>query len=66
MGHHKRKRPKDRRGGCLFCKPHKSNANKDRKTEQTMQERRACEAERQAFAEGFTDSTCKDSGSGET
>jgi len=21
--HHKRKRPKSRRAGCLFCKPHK-------------------------------------------
>lgn len=25
MAHHKRKRPKNRRGGCLFCKPHKAN-----------------------------------------
>lgn len=25
---HKRGRPKDRRAGCLLCKPHKSNANK--------------------------------------
>lgn len=23
--HHKRKRPKSRRSGCLFCKPHKAN-----------------------------------------
>jgi hypothetical protein len=22
---HKRKRPKNRRAGCLFCKPHKMN-----------------------------------------
>lgn len=24
MAHHKRKRPKKRRAGCLLCKPHKS------------------------------------------
>lgn len=23
--HHKRKRPKNRRAGCLMCKPHKAN-----------------------------------------
>lgn len=23
--HHKRRRPKSRRSGCLFCKPHKGN-----------------------------------------
>ena len=23
MAHHKRKRPKHRRAGCLMCKPHK-------------------------------------------
>jgi len=23
--HHKRKRPKNRRAGCLLCKPHKMN-----------------------------------------
>lgn len=25
MGHHKRKRPKNRRAGCLMCKPWKVN-----------------------------------------
>ena len=25
MAHHKRKRPKSRRAGCLLCKPHKMN-----------------------------------------
>lgn len=25
MPHHKRKRPKNRRAGCLMCKPHKAN-----------------------------------------
>jgi len=27
MAHHKRKRPKHRRSGCLLCKPHKMTAN---------------------------------------
>jgi len=27
MAHHKRKRPKHRRGGCLLCKPYKLTAN---------------------------------------
>ena len=25
MAHHKRGRPKNRRAGCLYCKPHKMN-----------------------------------------
>lgn len=25
MAHHKRKRPKNRRAGCLLCKPWKAN-----------------------------------------
>jgi hypothetical protein len=28
VAHHKRKRPKHRRAGCLLCKPHKLTANK--------------------------------------
>ena len=39
--HHKRKRPKDRRAGCLMCKPHKANGNRRRLEHQTMQERKA-------------------------
>lgn len=27
MAHHKRRRPKHRRSGCLLCKPHKLTAN---------------------------------------
>ena len=30
MAHHKRRRPKDRRAGCLMCKPQKSTAVKKR------------------------------------
>ena len=29
MAHHKRKRPKSRRAGCLYCKPHKRNGAKN-------------------------------------
>ena len=25
MAHHKRRRPKNRRAGCLLCKPYKAN-----------------------------------------
>lgn len=39
--HHKRGRRKDRRAGCLMCKPHKSTALKDTKAAQTVQERRS-------------------------
>lgn len=28
MAHHKRKRPKHQRAGCLLCKPHKLTASK--------------------------------------
>jgi len=28
MAHHKRRRPKSRRAGCLCCKPHKANGVK--------------------------------------
>ena len=30
MAHHKRKRPKNRRAGCLLCKPHKANGAKEK------------------------------------
>ena len=29
--HHKRRRPKNRRAGCLMCKPHKANGAKKKK-----------------------------------
>jgi hypothetical protein len=28
MANHKRRRAKQRRAGCLFCKPHKASFNK--------------------------------------
>ena len=30
MANHKRKRPKNRRSGCLMCKPHKANNAKNK------------------------------------
>jgi hypothetical protein len=30
MAHHKRKRPKNARSGCLLCKPWKANGAKNR------------------------------------
>ena len=46
MANFKRGRAKDRRSGCLFCKPHKSNGMKDTFGCQTIQERKAILAER--------------------
>ena len=43
MAHHKRKRRKDARAGCLLCKPHKSNGFKGTKMAKRRQERRADE-----------------------
>ena len=31
MAHHKRRRPKNRRAGCLLCKSHKANGAKDKR-----------------------------------
>jgi len=36
MAHHKRRRPKNARAGCLFCKPHKANHGKDRHRRQEL------------------------------
>jgi hypothetical protein len=38
--HHKRGRPKNRRAGCLFCKPQKANGQKA-SVKKTIQERQA-------------------------
>lgn len=29
MANHKRRRPKNRRAGCILCKPHKANGAKN-------------------------------------
>lgn len=41
MANHKRRRPKNRRSGCIFCKPFKANGSKGTLEAQTWQERRA-------------------------
>lgn len=43
---HKRRRPKNRRAGCLMCKPHKANGVKGGKQAQTQQEQRARELDK--------------------
>lgn len=48
---HKRKRPKNRRAGCLLCKPHKANGAKGSAKNQTLQERRARERQSQEESE---------------
>ncbi len=44
---HKRRRPKNRRAGCLLCKMWKGNGFKGKLGFQTMQERKARESERE-------------------
>ena len=46
MANFKRKRRKNARSGCLFCKPHKSNGMKGTFECQTIQEKKAILAER--------------------
>jgi hypothetical protein len=43
---YKRRRPKNRRAGCLLCKPHKGNGASKKRVNQTLQEQRAREAEK--------------------
>lgn len=40
---HKRKRPKNQRNGCIYCKPHKHQAEKDSLKNQTIQEQKSIE-----------------------
>jgi hypothetical protein len=47
MAHHKRRRPKNSRSGCLFCKPHKANGNQDAFRHQLPQEQKARISERE-------------------
>lgn len=49
--HHKRRRPKSKRAGCLMCKWHKDNAFKGTRVAQTVQELRARDREREQRAE---------------
>lgn len=40
MAHHKRRRPKHQRAGCLQCKPHKDERGKGRTTREKPSVRR--------------------------
>lgn len=48
---HKRRRPKNRRAGCLLCKPHKGNGMKGRAESQPLQVVRSSIAAREQLAE---------------
>jgi len=54
MAHHKRKRPKHRRSGCLLCKPHKlaTNAKGERRRSRqaSLEHERAADEEAEAIA----------------
>ncbi len=43
MGHHKRRRPKKRRAGCILCKPWKANELKNTLGALCPQDRRTFE-----------------------
>ena len=47
----KRGRPKNRRAGCLFCKPHKANGASSLTCNQTPQEQRARITDREAVSD---------------
>jgi hypothetical protein len=49
--HHKRGRPKDRRAGCLLCKPHKANRAKGTLKAQPRQEQIARQKQQQQIDE---------------
>jgi len=51
MAHHKRRRPKNARAGCLMCKRHKANGMKGKLENQTQQEQRARVSEREQLSE---------------
>lgn len=47
MAHHKRGKRKNARAGCIMCKPHKANGNKNMRAHQLRQELRARVSERE-------------------
>lgn len=49
--HHKRRRAKNRRAGCLLCKPHKANGAKGRAAYAPVAVRRSDERVRDELAE---------------
>jgi hypothetical protein len=57
---HKRGRPKNRRAGCLFCKPHKANGAKNRELPRDVRrtEPRRTTDHDDEYA-GYCDSLCR-------
>jgi hypothetical protein len=55
MGHHKRRRPKSTRAGCLLCKYWKHQASKKTYNNQTRQEKKALLSETEQKKEVFED-----------
>ncbi len=51
---HKRKRPKNRRAGCLHCKPHKANGAKHTDPTPQMMRERETEREERAYAAAYS------------
>lgn len=51
MAHHKRRRPKNRRSGCLFCKPYKGNGSSGKLCNQTWQEQKARVSEKEQLTD---------------
>jgi hypothetical protein len=45
VAHHKRRKPKNKRAGCLWCKPHKHQRAKDCFDSKTVQEKRELQDE---------------------
>jgi hypothetical protein len=64
VAHHKRKRPKHRRSGCLLCKPQKLTANakaERRRSEQmSLQHERTANQHAEAIAAGRIKSGASD------
>ena len=48
--HYKRRRPRNRRAGCLLCKPHKANGQKGRVASLRLPERRLLISDREQFS----------------
>ena len=55
--HHKRRRPKNGRSGCLLCKPHKGNGMKGRRAYRTVADLRSVESMKRQLLDTKSDGT---------
>lgn len=55
--HHKKRRHKKRRAGCLLCKPYKSNGVKNGDEAQTWQERKARISDKEVLTCNYVNTT---------